>query len=100
MSFSVASLSKIYKYPLQMKSLLTSPVTVYQTINAYSGQRQSGDSNTISQKKKIIGKIFEGEMLIRKLPTTLLQIFLKNIFNSKITRNCISDPDDNFWRNS
>ena len=30
----------------------------------------------------ILGKIFEGEMLIRTLLTTLLRIFLKIIFNS------------------
>ena len=47
-----------------------------------------------------IGKIFEGEMLIRTLPTTLLQIFCKIILNSKVIVKSIIDPDDNSWMNS
>ena len=42
------------------------------------------------------GKIFEGEILIRTLPTTLLQIFCKFISNSKIIVKSISGADDNF----
>ena len=48
----------------------------------------------------MIGKIFEGEMLIRTLPTTFLQIFSKIILNSKVSVKSILDPDDNFWRNA
>ena len=45
-------------------------------------------------------KIFQGEMLFRTLPTTLLQIFCKIILNSKVIVKRIFDPDDTFWRNS
>ena len=40
-------------------------------------------------------KLFEAEMLIRTLPTTLLQIFRKIIVNSKVIEKSIKDPDDN-----
>ena len=43
-----------------------------------------------------IGKIFEGEMLIRTLPTTLLQIFCKRIPNSEDINKSVIVPDDNF----
>ena len=43
----------------------------------------------------LIGKLFEGEMLFRTLPITLLQIFSKIILNSKISAKSILDPDDN-----
>ena len=45
-------------------------------------------------------KIFDGEMIIRTLPATLLQVFCKNILNSKIVVKSISGPDDNFLWNS
>ena len=43
-----------------------------------------------------MGKIFEGEMWIRTLPTTLLQIFLKIIPNSEVIVKSVIAPDDNF----
>ena len=49
--------------------------------------------------KSVFGKIFEGEMLIRTLPTTLLQIFCKISFNPKVIVRSTIDPDDNFYRN-
>ena len=42
----------------------------------------------------------EGEMLIRIVPTTLLQIFRKTILNYKDIVKSIIDPDDNFSKNS
>ena len=50
--------------------------------------------------KRTCRKIFEGEMLIRTLSTTLLQIFCKIILNSEVIVKSIIDPDDNFLRNS
>ena len=44
----------------------------------------------------IVEKIFEGEMLIRTLPTTLLQIFCNISCNSKVIVKSIIDPDNNF----
>ena len=52
-------------------------------INAHSGQNQPDN--------------FEGEMLTKTLPTTLLQIFCKIIPKSKVIVKSITDPDDNFW---
>ena len=50
--------------------------------------------------ESLIGKIFEGEMFIRTLPITLLQIFCKIIFNCKVIVKSIPGPDDNFYRKS
>ena len=46
--------------------------------------------------KNIAGKIFEGEVLIRTLPPTLLKLFCKIIFNSKVIVNGLKDTDHNF----
>ena len=49
----------------------------------------------------MIGKNFEGEMLIRTVPTTVLQIYYKITLNSKVIIKSIIDPDDCFkGRNS
>ena len=45
-------------------------------------------------------KIFDGDMLIRTLTTTLLQIFLKINLNFQVIVKSIKDPDDNFKMNS
>ena len=44
--------------------------------------------------------IFEGEILIKTLPTILLEIFCKIIFSSKDIVISVTDPDNNFLRNS
>ena len=49
--------------------------------------------------KAVLGKIFDAEMSIRTLPTTLLQIFCKIILISKVIIKSIIDADDNIWRN-
>ena len=38
-------------------------------------------------------------MLIRTLPTTLLQIFLKRILDNQVIVKNTMDPDDNFSQN-
>ena len=48
----------------------------------------------------ILGKRFEGEMFIRTIPTTLLQIFCKIILDFQVNFISIIYPDDNFNRNS
>ena len=48
----------------------------------------------------MIQKIFEGEMLIRTQPTTLLQIFFESMFDSKVIIKNIKDPDDTFYLSS
>ena len=45
-------------------------------------------------------KIFEGEILFRTFPSTLLQIFFKTILISKVIVKSIVDPDDNSKKNS
>ena len=42
-----------------------------------------------------MGKSFEGEIFIRSLPTTLLQILSYIILNFKVLIKSIKDPDDN-----
>ena len=44
----------------------------------------------------ILGKIFEVEMLIRTLPTTLVQILCKLISNSKVIVKINAETDENF----
>ena len=44
--------------------------------------------------KSKVGKVFDGEMLIRTLPITLLQIFCQIILNFKVIALSIIDPDD------
>ena len=44
--------------------------------------------------------LFEGEMFIRTLSTTLLQIFRKRTLSLKVIIKSIIDPDENVWRNS
>ena len=51
-----------------------------------------------SCRQKHSEEIFDGEMSIRKIPTTLPQIFCKMIINCKDIVKSIIDPDDNFWR--
>ena len=46
--------------------------------------------------KSIVGKIFEGEMLLRTLTRTLLEILCEIIFNSKVIVKSTEDPDENF----
>ena len=48
----------------------------------------------------IIRKIFEGAMLIRTLPTSLLQIFCEAILNFQVIVKSVKDPCDNFKSNS
>ena len=50
--------------------------------------------------KSIFQEIFEGEMYIRILPTTLLQMFSKSILNFWVIVKNIKDPDNNFKSNS
>ena len=45
-------------------------------------------------RQKQIQKIFDEDMSIRTLPTTLLQIFCKISFNSKVIVKSIIDPDE------
>ena len=45
--------------------------------------------------KGIIGEVFQGEMLIRTLPTTPLQIFCEFIPNFKDIAKSSRSPDDN-----
>ena len=47
-----------------------------------------------------MGKIFEGEMVMRTVRTTLLQIFCKIILISKVIIKSIIDQDDNSWMKS
>ena len=39
-------------------------------------------------------------MLMKTLPTTLLEIFCKIMLNLKVIVKIVFDPDDDFWRNS
>ena len=48
----------------------------------------------------MIKKIFDGEMFIMTLLTTLLRIFCKIILSSEFITKIYIDPDDNFQMNS
>ena len=62
-------------------------------LSAHSGQKNLAG-------KGIAKKIFDGEMFIRTLPTTLIQRFKKIIVYSKVIFKSIIDPDDNCWKDS
>ena len=47
-----------------------------------------------------MAKVFEEEMLMKTLPTALLQLFCKIFLNLKVIVQSIIDPDDNSMRNS
>ena len=68
-----------------------------QHLNTHSGWKQP-DIIFYLAGNSIVKKLFDGEMLIRTLPTTLLQIFCNIILNSKVIDENILDPDDNFER--
>ena len=53
----------------------------------------------MSHKSKI-RKMFNREMLIRTLPTTLLETFCLCILKSEVIDKSIIDPDDNILTNS
>ena len=55
-------------------------------------------SSLMISMKRHSWETFEEGMSLRTLPTTLLQIFRKIIFNSKVIAKSIKDPDDNFVR--
>ena len=71
-------------------------------INTHSRQKQLDNLGEIFLKAKahLIKKIFEGEMFIRMLQPTLLQIKKKKILYFRVTDKSIKDPDDNFKSNS
>ena len=48
----------------------------------------------------VFGKMFEGETLIRTIPTTPIQVDCKIIPYFKVTVKSTIDPDDNFCRGS
>ena len=65
-------------------------------INPHSCCQKQSDNFDKSFKQKQNWKIFEGEMLIRTLAVTLLQMFCKITVNSKIIVKSMLDPDINF----
>ena len=67
-----------------------------QRVPILSGQKQSDNFGKISQLKRVLGKIFEGEIFIRSLPTTPLQIFCKTIHNFQVIVKSIKNTDNNF----
>ena len=53
-----------------------------------------------SSQKRFYQKIFEGEMFIRILPTTLLQIFCENLLYFQVIFKSMKIADDTFLENS
>ena len=66
-------------------------------LNTCSGEKSARQFPWNLLGKSIIKKIFDGEIVIRTLPTTLLQIFCKIIVISKFI---FKNPDNSRWRNS
>ena len=50
--------------------------------------------------ESLVWKMFEGEMLIITLSTTLLEIFCKIILNFQVIVKSFTDPKDNFKKTS
>ena len=53
-----------------------------------------------SSQKAFLSKISEGEMFIRILPTTLLQIFFENLLYFQVIFKSMNIADDTFLGNS
>ena len=53
-----------------------------------------------SSQKRFYQKIFEGEMFIRILPTTLFQIFCENLLYFQVIFKSMKIADDTFLGNS
>ena len=76
----------------------------YQSITVLHILCQPIDAPAASKKQpdnfdKIL-QVKMGEMLFKRLPTTLLQIFSKNILNSKVIVKSFIYPDNNSLMNS
>ena len=69
-------------------------------IGTQSGQNRPDYFVDIFITKAFLSKIFEGEMFIRILPTTLLQIFFENLLNFQVIFKSITIADNTFLGNS
>ena len=65
-----------------------------------SGQNRPDYFVDIFLTKAFLSKIFEGEMFIRILPTTLLQIFCENLLYFQVIFKGMKIADDTFLGNS
>ena len=74
--------------------------SIYQPIGTQSGQNRPDYFVDISLTKAFLSKIFEGEMFIGILPTTLLQIFCENLFYFQVIFISMKIADDTFLGNS
>ena len=78
------------------KSISTSLVLTVNPLMLTSRPKAAWQYSQNLSRKSIVRTIFDGETLIRRLTTTLLQIFCIILFNSKVIAKSILDPDDNF----
>ena len=69
-------------------------------LGTQSGQNRPDYSVDIFLTKVFLSKIFEGEMFIRILPTTLLQIFSENLLYFQVIFKSMKIADDTFPGNS
>ena len=69
-------------------------------MHAHNRQNNLEKSRLNLSGESLVGKIFEGEMLMITLPTTLLRIFRETILNCQDNVKSIIDPENNFKRNS
>ena len=65
-----------------------------------SGQNRPDYFVDIFLTKAFLSKIFQGEMFIRILPTTLLQIFCENLLYFQVILKSMKIADDIFLGNS
>ena len=73
---------------------------VNSVIGTQSGQNRPDNFVDIFLKKAFLSKLFEGEMFIRILPTTLLQIFCENLLYFQVILKSMKIADDTFLGNS
>ena len=90
-------LPKVAQIQITLANAHSSHINAHSShINAHSCCQKQSDNFDESFKQKQNWKIFEGEMLIRTLAVTLLQMFCKITVNSKIIVKSMLDPDVNF----
>ena len=72
---------------------------ILKPIGTQSGQNRPDYFVDIFLTKAFLSKIFEGEMFIRILPTTLLQIFCENLLYFQVIFRSMKIADNTFMGN-
>ena len=96
----ILPLSSIFTQCFIFKFFLSTSTLCGLYVGTQSGQNRPDYFVDIFLTKTFLSKIFEGEMFIRMLPTTLLQIFCENLLYFQVIFKSMKLADDTFSSNS